>query len=175
MGTTGSGDRVWATALGLQPQVKLPTAGDRLGNGHAEGLLNVPFLVNLPAGFHLGLMTSPQWERNSSNSGWAAGWVNTVCVDRVLFDKFDLFAEFASHVTDESHSQGQGTVDLGVVYQITPNLSLDTEMSINGNAQLVDSNCDNLVEKITKGVNTGFIQGNSTQAAITGDFECIHQ
>ncbi len=55
------------------------------------------------------------------------------------------------------------------------NLSLDTEMSINGNAQLVDSNCDNLVEKITKGVNTGFIQGNSTQAAITGDFECIHQ
>ena len=133
MGTTGSGDRVWATALGLQPQVKLPTAGDRLGNGHAEGLLNVPFLVNLPAGFHLGLMTSPQWERNSSNSGWAAGWVNTVCVDRVLFDKFDLFAEFASHVTDESHSQGQGTVDLGVVYQITPNLSLDTEVNIGVN------------------------------------------
>jgi len=55
------------------------------------------------------------------------------------------------------------------------NLSLDTEMSINGSAKLVDSNCDLAIEEITKGVNTGFVQGNSSQAAITGDFACTHQ
>ncbi len=55
------------------------------------------------------------------------------------------------------------------------NLSLDTEMSINGQARMLDPNCDLKVDQITNGMNTGFIQGNASQAAITGDFECVRQ
>ena len=55
-GDDGSDD-TWATALAIQPQLKLPTAQSGLGNGHAELAVNVPFLVNLPAEFHLGLQT----------------------------------------------------------------------------------------------------------------------
>jgi hypothetical protein len=57
-------------------------------------------------------------------------------------------------------------------------LSLDTTLSITGDARLVDQPnadqwCDLQVDKITQGKNVGFIQGNSTQASLTGDFECV--
>ena len=128
------GDSVWATALGIQPQVKLPTAGRGLGNGRAEGQLNVPFLMNLPADFHLGLMTAPLVERNSANTGYRAGWGNAVCVDRVLFDRYDFFVEYASHVSDQGGQEGQGTVDLGVIYMLSPNVALDTAVNIGVNS-----------------------------------------
>jgi hypothetical protein len=127
------GDTLWANSLGIQPQVKLPTAGQNLGNGHAEGQLNVPFLMNLPAGVHLGLMTAPALERNTSNTGYSAGWINSICVDRVFWERYDFFAEYASNVTDQPHRQAQGSVDLGVIYSLSPNVSLDTAVNIGTN------------------------------------------
>ncbi|MGD0540171.1 MAG: transporter, partial [Tepidisphaeraceae bacterium] len=67
------GDDVWDTALGIQPQFKIPTAREDLGNGHPELFVGVPFLINLPADFHLGLQPTFSWERNSTNSGDVAG------------------------------------------------------------------------------------------------------
>ena len=124
------GDKVWGTALGLQPQVTLPTSGHVLGTGWTEGQLNVPFLMNLPAGFHLGAMTSPVLERNAANTGYCAGWLNTVSVDRVFFDRYDVYVEYASHVTAQRHQEGQGSVDLGVIYTLSPNVALDTAVNI---------------------------------------------
>ena len=126
-------DGAWATALAIQPQVKLPTAGRDLGNGHAEFLANVPLQINLPAEFHLGLQTTPALERTSDNTGYTAGWANAICVDRVIFEKFDVYLEGASHLTGERHQEGQGTVDVGVVYQLTRNVSLDTGVNLGVN------------------------------------------
>ena len=52
-------------------------------------------------------------------------------------------------------------------------LSIDTPMYVSGSARLVDSNCDNMVEKITKGQTAGYVQGGASQVPITGDFECM--
>ncbi|HEY1981609.1 MAG TPA: transporter [Xanthobacteraceae bacterium] len=49
-GDDGSDD-AWATALAVQPQLKLPTAQSGLGNGHPEFSISLPFTVNLPADF----------------------------------------------------------------------------------------------------------------------------
>src|SRR3954464_5378345 len=56
-----SGDAPWATAMALQPQVKIPTGPDELGNGHTELFLGVPFLVNLPEGLHLSVQPTVSW------------------------------------------------------------------------------------------------------------------
>ena len=127
-----SGAKLWATALGIQPQVKLPTAGRVLGNGWTEALVNFPFLMNMPAGVHLGLMTTPLLERNSSNTSYCAGWLHSVCVDRVFFKRYDFYVEYVSHVAT-GHQEGQGSVDLGVIYSVSPNVSLDTAVNIGVN------------------------------------------
>ncbi len=63
----------------------------------------------------------------------------------------------------------------GFVNTFVNALSLDTEMSISGTAKLVDDDCDMKTDFITRGKNNGYIQGTSSQAAVTGTFECEHQ
>jgi hypothetical protein len=127
------GEAPWATALAIQPQVKLATAQNDLGDGHTEALMNIPLLIHLPGGFNLGLQATPAWERTSDNTGYTAGFGGSISIDRVIFDKFDLFLEYASHLTAEEHQKGQGTVDMGVIYQATPNLSFDTAINLGVN------------------------------------------
>jgi len=123
-------DGAWATALGIQPQVKLPTARRDLGTGHTEVVVGVPFSLNLPGEVHLGLQTTPGWVRNADNTGYVTGWQNSITVDRVFFTQWDVYAEYWSQVTTERHREGQGTVDLGVIYQMTRNLSWDTGVNL---------------------------------------------
>jgi hypothetical protein len=122
-------DDVWATALAIQPQFKIPTARENLGNGHPELFVGVPFLINLPADFHLGLQTTVSWERNSTNNGDVTGLQNSVSVDRVFFQKFDIYLEYSAHVSNEHHHESQQTIDIGFTYPVTDNLMLDTGLN----------------------------------------------
>ena len=67
-GDDGSDDP-WATALAIQPQVKLPSARHSIGNGHTEFVVNVPFSISLIDDFHLGLQTAIADQRNRANTG----------------------------------------------------------------------------------------------------------
>lgn len=125
-----AGDSTGSTALAIQPQVKLPTAQQDLGNGHTEGAIGVPLLVALPAGFHLGLETAGSWERNVPNTGYVAGWQNSASLDRVVVGDFDVYVEYWSHVTTESHQQPQQTADVGFTYPIGDNVVLDTGVNL---------------------------------------------
>ena len=51
-------------------------------------------------------------------------------------------------------------------------LSLDTNLSLEGNAVLIDQDCDLKVDRITKGIYAGQMQGNGqSQGTFTGTFE----
>lgn len=121
-----SGDKLWATALGIQPEFKFPTARQNIGNGHAELDVGTPFLMNLPKGLHLGLETTVSWERNFENSGDVTGWQNSASIDRVFFGNVDFYLEYWAHVSNEHHQGTTQTIDLGTLVQITDNLVLDT-------------------------------------------------
>jgi len=55
-------------------------------------------------------------------------------------------------------------------------LTLDTELSLQGNALLLDDDCDLLVDQITKGKYTGQVQTSAaSQSAFTGTFEAIRK
>ncbi len=125
-----SGDEVWATALGIQPQFKIPTARQNIGNGYPELFVGLPFLMNRPAGFHLGLQPTVSWERNSTDSGDVAGWQNSLSVDRVVFGNFDVYLEYWSHVSTEQHQESQQTLDVGFTYPLNDNIVLDTGANI---------------------------------------------
>jgi hypothetical protein len=138
-GNDGSDD-AWSTALGIQPQFKIPTAREDLGNGHPEIFVGFPFLMNLPDGFHLGLQTTVSWERNLQNSGYVNGWQNSASVDRVIFSNFDVYIEYWSDVTTEQHEELQQTVDLGFTYPLNDNVVLDdgVNLGLNKASQTVE-------------------------------------
>lgn len=123
-------DATWASALGIQPQFKIPTAREDLGNAHPELFVGVPFLMNLPDGFHLGLQTTVSWERSVYNTGDVTGWQNSASVDRVFFDNFDIYLEYWSEATTERHQEAMQTLDVGVTYPVNDNIVLDTGVNL---------------------------------------------
>jgi len=125
-----SGDAVWATALGIQPQFKIPTAPQNIGNGYPELFVGFPFLMNLPAGFHLGLQPTISWNRNSTDTGDVTGWQNSISIDRVLFGNFDIYLEYWSYISTEPHQESQQTLDIGFTYPLNDNVVLDTGANI---------------------------------------------
>jgi hypothetical protein len=136
-----SGDTVWATALGIQPQFKIPTARENIGNGHGELFVGLPFAVNLPAGFHLGFQSTLSWERNSQNNGETTGWQNSIAVDRAFFDRFDVYVEYWSHVSTEHHQMSQQTINVGVTISLTDNLAVDTGVDFGLNRATTTIEC----------------------------------
>jgi Putative MetA-pathway of phenol degradation len=118
-------DDVWTTALAIQPQFKLPTAASDVGNGHFEFSVAGPFLVNLPAGFHLGLQPAVSYERNTVNNGYVTGFPTSVSVDRVVIGSLDVYLEYACDPTTEKHAQTEQTIDTGGTYPLSDNVVID--------------------------------------------------
>lgn len=54
-------------------------------------------------------------------------------------------------------------------------LTLDTELSLSGTGVLVDETCDLAVDRIINGTYVGYVQGNMSQASVTGKFTAVKQ
>jgi hypothetical protein len=119
-------DDVWDTVFGIQPQFKIPTARQMIGNGHAEADVGLPMIVNLPAGFTLSLETDVSWLRNLADNGDVTGWANMASLDRPIFGKWDVYLEYWSQVTTEKHQEAEQTLDTGFTYPATDNVTFDT-------------------------------------------------
>lgn len=124
------GDQPWATAMAIQPQFKFPTARSDIDNGRFEFSVAAPLLINLPAGFHLSTQPGISYERSVQNTGYVTGIENTLCLDRVFWKNLDLYIEYASDLTTESHAKAVQTLDLGGIYALTDNIALDTGIAI---------------------------------------------
>lgn len=119
------GDDVWATALAIQPQFQFPTASGGVGNGRFEFTVAAPFLMNLPRGFHLGIQSAISYERSVAGAGYVAGLQNSISLDRKIIGALDVYIEYASDVTTESHVEPVQTIDVGAVYPLNENVVLD--------------------------------------------------
>jgi hypothetical protein len=128
-GSEGS-DNAGYTALAIQPQFKLPTAPDDIGNGRFEFSVAVPFLANLPAGFHLGLQPGVSHERNTGNSGYVTGFPAAVSLDRLVLGNLDVYLEYAQDATTEKHATAPQTMDMGGTYPLTKNIVIDAGVNL---------------------------------------------
>lgn len=124
------GDTPGATALAIQPQIKIPTAREDVGNGHCEIYVIVPFSMNLTQDDQLNFQTTVSRERSIDDTSDVTGWANTAEIDHSFTDKFDMYLEYWSHVTTERHEEGQQTLDVGAKYAVTDNLVLDTALNL---------------------------------------------
>ncbi|MGD0094142.1 MAG: transporter [Planctomycetota bacterium] len=123
-------DHLLKTALAIQPQFKIPTAHDGLGNGKPELLAIIPFSLTLPKEFSLALQPTPGWERSSANTGYVTSFQSTVELSHPLVKNLDAYVEHWFRVTTEKHQKGQNTLDFGTIYHLTHNLTVDTAVNL---------------------------------------------
>jgi hypothetical protein len=128
------------TAFALMPYVKLPTNQDDLGNSSVEGGLIVPMAVQLPFEFGLGLMTVLDLNRDSSEGGHHAEFLNSITLSHDLIGKLEGYIEFFGAVSTESGVPWQGTVDFGFTYPLTENIQLDCGANVGITASADDIN-----------------------------------
>lgn len=118
------------SALSVMPFVKLPTAGDDLGNGAVEGGVIFPFAMELPAEWGLGAQIEIDHSRDSSGSGYHQEFSNTVAVSHDLGEKLGFYVELFNSVSNERHSAWIATFDFGFTYAVTRDIQLDAGMNI---------------------------------------------
>lgn len=111
-------------ALALLPSLKMPTNTDGLGNKVWEPALVLPVAYSLPAGFTLFAQTRLDLLRDGPGprrvlSGTSIG------LSRTLVEKLSGYAEFYSPVSRGRDHPWVGTADFGLIYQITPDFSVD--------------------------------------------------
>ena len=118
------------SALSVMPFVKLPTAGDDLGNGAVEGGVIFPFAMELPAEWGLGAQIEIDHLRDSSGSSYHQEFSNTVAVSHDLGEKLGFYVELFNSVSNERHSAWIATFDFGFTYAVTRDIQLDAGMNI---------------------------------------------
>jgi len=118
------------SALSVMPFVKLPTAGDELGNGAVEGGVIFPFAMELPSEWGLGAQLEVDHLRDSLGSSYHQEFSNTVAVSHDLGEKLGFYVELFNSISNERHSAWVATFDFGFTYAVTRDIQLDAGMNI---------------------------------------------
>lgn len=111
--------------LGMIVSVKVPTNTANLSNKLFDFGFGVPFNYTLPAGFTLFGQTRLDFPKVERRSGRNILWSNLIGVSRTIVGNLSGYAEFYSAVTSQRGTPWVGTADVGLIYQVTPNFSVD--------------------------------------------------
>ncbi len=119
-----------AAAFALMPFVKFPTNEDGLGNHAVEGGLILPLAVKLPGDWDVGLMTEVDILEDNDGRGRHAEWVDSITCSHALVGRLSGYAEFFSAVSAESRQPWVGTIDFGLVWELSADVHLDCGVNI---------------------------------------------
>jgi hypothetical protein len=117
------------SAFGMIPFVKLPTAGDDLGNGAVEAGVILPLVLRLPADWEIGTEIAVVHARNSARDGYHQEFIQSITVGHDI-GKWSGYLELFSDVSNEPHAGWVATFDCGVTYRLTRNVQLDAGVNI---------------------------------------------
>jgi hypothetical protein len=114
------------TAMALLPWIGLPTNQVGEGNDKFTGGLIVPFALEAPHDFAIGMMTEFDAINNTSGEGHHLEWTNSITVSHRLFiEKLQGYLEFASNNSFDTGSPWVATADVGFLYKVNENLFVD--------------------------------------------------
>jgi hypothetical protein len=121
-------DEARGAAVALMPYVKIPSNSAGLGNDSVEGGLIVPWELKGRDGFSAGAML--QWDvvRNDDNNGYDAHWHLTGLARQELTKSLAAYAEGLVSFYSTGLSDWQGSVGVGLIYQLTKSLEFDYEL-----------------------------------------------
>jgi hypothetical protein len=124
------------TALGLMPFIQFPTAADDLGSDRVEGGLIIPFSLELPWGWSLGLMAELDAVRNSANDDYGFEFVHTVALGRGIAGPLGGYVEYIGIAAHRTGSGYEAAIGLGLTYGLSADVQLDAgaNLEISGGA-----------------------------------------
>jgi hypothetical protein len=119
-----------ATAFAITPFLKIPTNQAGLGNNAVEGGIILPLAVKLPWGWDMGVMTEVDINQDADGNGHHPEFINTITMRHDIVGKLSGYVEFFSLVSTDREAQWIGTIDIGLIFQLTENIQLDAGVNI---------------------------------------------
>jgi hypothetical protein len=113
------------TALALMPFVQIPTAADGVGSDRVEGGLILPFAMELPGAWSLGLMAELDFVRDASNDDYGLELVHTVAVGRGIVGPLGGYLEYIGVAPHQTGGGYQAAIGLGLTYEWSADVQLD--------------------------------------------------
>lgn len=111
--------------IGLLVSLKIPTNTDHLGNSLYEPAFEIPMCRLLPYGFTLFGMTRIDILDEPHSGDRRVQWANPIGFSRAIAGKLSGYAEFYNALSSGHDHPWIGTADFGLIYQATPNFSVD--------------------------------------------------
>jgi hypothetical protein len=115
-------------AIGFVSSLKIPTNTDHTANHVWEPGVGLPVNYSLPSGFTLFGQSRIDVLDESGGSNMRIQWQNPVGLSRAIIGNLSAYIEFYDAVCPDSDQPWIGTLDTGLVYQVTPNFSLDLNL-----------------------------------------------
>ena len=109
-------------AIGFLSSLKIPTNPGDTGNHVWEPGFELPVSYSLPWGFSLFAQTRIDVLDKSRNSKMQVQWQNPIGLSRTVVRNLSGYVEFYDAI---SAGPWVGTLDTGLIYQVTPNCSID--------------------------------------------------
>ena len=114
-------------AIGFLSSLKIPTNTGDTGNHVWEPGFELPINYSLPAGFTLFAQTRIDVLDQPGSRHMRVQWQNPIGISRTIIGNLSGYLEFYNAVSTGRNHPWTGTVDTGLIYQVTPNFSVDID------------------------------------------------
>jgi Putative MetA-pathway of phenol degradation len=113
--------------IGFVSSVKIPTNTGHTGNHVWEPGFGIPVNYSLPWGFTLFAQTRIDILDQVRSSNMRVQWQNPIGLSRTIVGNLSGYVEFYDAVSTGHNQPWVGTLDTGLIYQVTPNFSVDVD------------------------------------------------
>jgi len=118
------------TALGIMPFITLPTGDDDLpgtagASDHVEGGVILPFAMDLPGGFSLGMMAEFDALYSPEDDEYQADFVHSAALGRALIGDLAGYIEYVGVAPLDGGRHYRALLSTGLTYALTPDAQLD--------------------------------------------------
>jgi hypothetical protein len=119
------GDDGGKLAIGLISSIKIPTNTGHTANHVWEPGFGLPLNYSLPWGFTLFGQTRLDILDQPGSGNMRVQWQNPIGLSRGIIGNLSSYIEFYNAVSSGRGQKWVGTLDTGLIYQVTPNFSVD--------------------------------------------------
>lgn len=114
-----------STALGLMPFVTFPTSTGDVGSDDVEGGLIIPFAMDLPGEWGLGLMVEFDLVRDEDDDGYTVDLVHSAVLGHDIVGDLGGYIEYVGVAPHNSGGGYQAYLSTGLTYGVNDDVQLD--------------------------------------------------
>ena len=111
------------------PFIKIPTNSNNLSNDHHEGGISLPMELALENGYSLTYNPQTLILKNSETQNYKAVFVNIIAIGKSLTNELSGFVEYYHSQIAENNNYFQQTLDFGLVYSLSENITIDSAIN----------------------------------------------